>query len=208
MGPVYRKNPDSSLSELVEEGKVIDDLVAQLGLSWDDGLERVSMHDCLQLRPDRTESTHVVRESLRAHRDGIDRYPLCFGYEGGVDICIEGMRNVSVGGVSYAKEYELMVAEMVLPRALQSGESILIEYGFDVVGATIPSTNWERGTLGLLRDMHISVQFVPEDVPLFAEWYSEIEGVRSGGPIVLTGASVEHHVHDLATGIVGVRWRW
>lgn len=50
----------------------LKDLAASLGLSWDHGLERIDVHNRMQLRNDRTEESHAVREIIRAVRPGVD----------------------------------------------------------------------------------------------------------------------------------------
>ena len=51
-----------------------------LGLNFDDGLERVTYHDRLEVRPDRTDGAHDVRTVFRARRAGVDRFPIWYSH--------------------------------------------------------------------------------------------------------------------------------
>ena len=54
--------------------------IAMLGLNFDDGLERVTYHDRLEVRPDRTDGAHDVRTVFRARRAGVDRFPIWYSH--------------------------------------------------------------------------------------------------------------------------------
>ena len=53
------------------------------------------------------------------------------------------------------------------------------------------------------------VRFSPGRLPALVESYSDLGGKPTSSPIRLTGAtSVQHVLHRVGPGVVGIRWAW
>lgn len=191
------------------DGAVMDEMVASLGLSWQDGLRRTSVHEHVRVRPDRTEASHDWRETLLALRSGVDRYPMCFQYDDPAgDVTCAGVQHVEVGRVVENRQRRLLLVELVLPRALEVGESMTIDYVVAHANNTVPLEYVEAGTVGWLQDYHLWVTFEPPAVPWWAHTYRVVKGEKTITPLPVTGPTLELHLRDVAPGVVGVRWGW
>ena len=60
-----------------------------------------------------------------------------------------------------------------------------------------------------VTELVIWVRFSPERLPTRVESYSDLGGKRTSSPIRMTGAtSVQHVLHRVGPGVVGIRWIW
>lgn len=185
------------------------ELLEQLRLWPDDGFERVSAHESLQLRPDRSDGPCVIREVVRATREGFDRFPV--GAES-VDpnaylFCVP-VTNCRLGRVAESADGMALVAELVLERPLALGESMIVEYRVEAAGATGPSLVWERTCRNRFRSLHVDIRFPDGDPPLWVETYERFGEVETARPRRVVGTHVEVLLEDFGPGTFGVRWRW
>jgi hypothetical protein len=191
------------------DSQLLDRLVEEVGLSWDAGIERISVHDRMRLRADRTEDFHAVREIIRATRDGVDRYPMWYGGDAlPRPPELAAVTNCRIGRVARAPDRSYIVAEVLLERPLRQGESVLVEHEVVSSEHTEPLTRWTRGTSRKAREIHLEVRFHDEDIPLSAEKLVITDGVEKLEPVVLTGPTLHLLTLDFGPGICGLRWSW
>ncbi len=203
------QGPLGSVTELTPDGDVLDELCRELGMSWDHGLERISVHDRMELRADRTEERHVVREVLRATRDGVSRYPIWYHNDDpNVAPTLTAVTNCSVGDVVASPERLLTVSEIILARPLMTGESLLVEHRLDSAGNTEPVTWWARGVYHKIREMHLEVRFHPDMIPVSAQRYFFQDGTEKVEPIIIGSATIHLLTLDFGPGNCGLRWTW
>lgn len=67
---------------LFDTGRLIDEVVTGLGIDWYD-LERIALHEHISVRADHTVESHRIRETMRATRDGVDRFVAFYGRKPG-----------------------------------------------------------------------------------------------------------------------------
>ncbi len=194
---------------LTDAGSIMDRLVRQAGMTWADGLERIAVQDLLDINADGTEGPHTVRELLRAERPGADRFPQVYQYD---DVeatgWVSALKNCRLGRTVSSRAHRIIVTELLLERPLHVGESILVEYRLQQRGQRSVSTQWERGCLRTMREMHLEVRFAPERLPVSAEKYTVVNGQTRSEPLLLTGNVITVVHQDFGPGVTGMRWSW
>lgn len=119
----------------IKRADLIAEKLASIGLTWDVGMDYLSISDQIHLRRDGTLDTHLVTSLLQANRDGVDRLPVWYGHDNPrVYPFISAESNVRVGQVVEDKDVPLVVAEMLLPRPLNTGEVILTRWRMERLG--------------------------------------------------------------------------
>ena len=67
----------------------------------------------------------------------------------------------------------------------------------------------EHYLLREVTELVIWVRFSTDRLPTRVESYSDLGGQRASSPIRLRGAaSVQHVLHHVGPGVVGIRWTW
>lgn len=205
------------LYELNGPNRLMADLVERLGLAYDDGLERLSFQDIVELDESGRQVSNRMRMLVRSQRDGIDRFPISVWAED--DAPIEGRYTppalrVLIGGTLgrtlVSPDDRVLMGEVVLDHELVAGETLLIEVE-STPGARPPvSTRWERGLLQPLRLYLVSVSFHPDHLPTTVERYER--ALRSDSPkstpVLVTSPSVTELFTDVPPGVAGLTWRW
>ncbi len=192
-----------------QAGQLLEDLAASLGLSWDHGLERISVHDRMQLRDDRTEESHAVREIIRAVRPGVDRYPMWYRGEdlGGLPM-LTAVENCRLGRVAQSPPDNVIVVEMLLERPLLQGESVLVEHLVEIRGNREPVMWWTRWVNHRVREIHLEVKFHPADLPIHVERFVQQNAAPVIEPVALSGPTAHLLTLDFGPGTCGLRWDW
>lgn len=192
-----------------EVARELEGLIQEVGLSFDDGLQRISVHDLITVLPDRTEGAHLVREILRAEKDGVDRMPIYFGITDPSGYpYIRAIRGCRVGQMVESSDSPLVAGELILEQPLWAGESILIEYELAQVSVELPSDGWQRGCMVKVRDMAMEVAFDPADLPDEVVLRRVVDGEVTEIPQVLKGSSIQHCETDFGPGLLAIEWSW
>ena len=191
--------------------RAIAGLIARLGLDYDEGMDRLSVQDLLELDRHGHQVRHRMRMVVRAHRDGADRFPLTLGVdtEGSMPT-IRSLLGCRIGRSLVSDDGRLQVAEAILDRALAHGEAALVEIECVPERASTASTRWERGILRALPLYLVCLTFDPGHMPTSVERFERAmrtEQVRSA-PVLVTSSSVSVLFTDLNPGVAGVTWRW
>lgn len=161
-----RAHPDDvpTVRELFTVGDLIDEAVDALGISWTD-LERIALHELLRVRPDRSVESHVIRETMRAARDGADRFVAFYSDDPRGRPYIRARNNCRVGRVIEHRDRGLVVAELLLPRPLAAGDAVLVDYAYGLTDHVDPCHGLERGFLQPRREVYLEVEFSPRVRP-------------------------------------------
>lgn len=205
-----RPEPDADrLEVIIDAASHVDAMIDELGLSWTKGVNRLSAHDYIELRVDRTKARHKVTELLQASEDGVDRIAIAQVEDefGGQPYVIPG-RNCRLGRVLQSETDATAVTELILERPLRAGESMVVEYYNMAIGETGPFTWWIRGCLQVTRELHMEVRFDPGDIPLTAEELSQVGDMEQRTPIVLMGNQISLLRLSFGPGAAGLRWAW
>lgn len=191
-------------SEVVAAG------LAELGLSWDDGLARLSYHDRMQIREDRTDGTHDVRTVLVAHRNGVDRFPIWYSHEDPHAFpFVTALSNCRLGRAVEFREKAAVAAEMLLEQGLDRGESVIVEHRVESIGQQAPMTSLFRRVGPPLRELVMEIRFPPRQLPRqVVQWRRVGDAAESSHPWHLVGNSSHLLVIDPAPGVYGLEWTW
>ncbi|MEP7161749.1 MAG: hypothetical protein ABI746_11705 [Dermatophilaceae bacterium] len=200
---------EARLESLLDDGGVADRLVESLGMSWDEGVRRISVHDRIEIGAERCGMTHTIRELLVANRSGCSRFPLCYRYQrGGDHVDLTAVHNCQIGRLATEPDQRLLVAEIQLGRILQEGETVLVEHRIQMPEVRITDQFVERGVIRTVRSAHTEVVFPAEAMPLSAERYTVVDGQHKAEPMVIAGPSLHALVLDFGPGLYGLRWTW
>lgn len=184
-------------------------LCDELGVRRNDGYRRMSLHERIELRADRTLASRATRELVRATRDGFDRFPLIFHHdEPGGRLSIAPVSNCTLGRILYDRDRTTVAAEVLLPRPLAEGESMIVELIQRVEGLTSWEDAFWRSTDQRTRQFVSEVVFHPDDLPLGADIVTHVDGRETAEPVAVTSPVVTVLVEDFGPGIYGLRWRW
>ena len=192
-------------------------LLERLGLSYEDGLERMSHQDLVEMDESGRQVRNRMRMLVRGVRAGTDRFPVSFWVDAdpeapGPDAppTIRPLIGATLGRTIVAPDERLVMAEAILDHPLGEGETSLIEFECTPGGKATVSTRWERGLLRTLPLYLVSVTFHPDRMPTTVERFERplrTDQVRAT-PVLVTSPCVTVLFSDLAPGVAGVTWRW
>ncbi len=204
LGPGPAFAPDTRYTEGVTNAAI-----EVLGLDWDDGLRRVSYHDRIEIRPDRTDGPHDVRTVFVADRDGVDRFPIWYTHDDPQAFpFVLPVSNCTLGRVAELREQVGVAAEMLLDWPLERGESYIVEHRLESIGQTRPTVNFFRRIGVGIREFVVEVRFPPEATPANAYCRRVIgeESFLVETPMV--GSSLHLLEMDPTPGVYGMEWEW
>lgn len=203
----------AELYELNGTNRALATLVERLGLNYDDGLERLSIQDLVELDERGRQVRNRVRMVIRCLRAGTDRFPMSFGLdlaeERGTPT-VRPLLGCSVGRTIVSPDDRVLMAEAILDHPLEEGETSLVEFELTAAGRSETASRWERGLLRPLSLYLVSVSFHPTRMPTSVERFERpirLDHVKSS-PVLVTSPCVTVLFTDLAPGVAGVAWRW
>lgn len=184
--------------------------VGMLGLAFgDDGLDRVTYHDRLEVRPDRTDGAHDVRTVFMACREGVDRFPIWYSHSDATAFpFVMGLSNCRLGRAIEFREKAAVAAEMILDHPLDEGESAIVEHRLETIGQSIPVHNLMRRVGNPIRELVMEVRFPPNQTPESAVLHTVVDGRSTVRPTSLVGSSLHLLVIDPQPGVYGLAWTW
>lgn len=182
---------------------------AMLGMDSDDGLDRVTYHDRLEVRPDRTDGAHDVRTIFMARCAGVDRFPIWYSHSDAKAFpFVMGLSNCRLGRVIEFREKTAVAAEMVLDHPLDEGESAIVEHRMESIGQTLAAHNLMRRVTNPIRELVMEVRFPPEQIPATAVMHTVVGGEPVVRSTTLVGTSLHLLVIDPQPGVYGLAWTW
>jgi len=199
---VARREPSS-------EARDSDSGIVELGLDWDDGLDRVSYHDRIEIREDRTDGAHDVRTVFVARRAGVDRFPVWWSHDDPKAFpFVVALTNCHLGRALEVREECAVAAEMLLDRTLDAGESFIVEHRLEAIGQNTPTLNFHRQLSAPIRELVIEVRFHPDATPRAAATRRTVGGCDTLVPTPVVGNSLHLLEIDPLPGIYGLEWEW
>lgn len=209
-GAARRRRPRARVDSVdAKDVALLADLADQLGLSWDAGLEPMSIHHCLRVRPDRTEGRHDLLEVLTPTRPGVRRYPLWFQAEElAVSPVLSAGGNCDIGESVRDDERNLLVLEVLLDRSTQLGEPLLVAHRFECRGSQEPVTWWSHVQATRVDDIHLQLTFPREDRPRRVEAVTtDVAGIVVHR-LPRVRESYSFRTSHFGPGEILVRWSW
>ncbi|MDT8912470.1 hypothetical protein [Amycolatopsis sp. PS_44_ISF1] len=207
-----------SLEQLWATTDGVAALLPRLTSAAGDGLSRLSHHDRVRVDAAGRLSSIACRQTLRAERDGADRWPVVndWGAPFGAARLVTGTRNCSLGALVADRSAGTFAAELVLERPLHRGEAVLIEYELP---NPCPVTEPGRGPRRFVRrfrqpvrDYALEVCFDRDRIPVLCQQIGSAVGetvsrvvrslnVGASGSALAVGPGA-------GPGRFGIRWFW
>ncbi|WP_052229784.1 transcriptional regulator [Streptomyces sp. CT34] len=161
---------------------------------------------------DRTPHRTHVRKAVRAEEDGVDRIIAVMHNEGAATH-FEAVRAVRLGRIRTDPETHYCVAEFILDRVLNTGDTATVEYVSHSAPGTSPAQQCTRHSLYRPASaLVIEVEFAPDAIPVTCEaFYTPRRDApeRRLGPLWIgNGNSAHLALSDPGPGTYGVRWDW
>lgn len=171
-------------------------------------LECVGGTAVIDIGDDRRVRATSNRMLWRARRAGARRGHLKLGVDGPLDdLPRSTCRGAALGRAAHDPDVGLAVWEFTLPRALQVGETAMIEWCCHD-GVDPAETTYLEGIVeSRVDEGGIWVRFDGE-VPRHVETFEDSAAGYGSRVVLPTGGSVEHHVRGFGPGVLGVRWQW
>lgn len=197
---------------VVPAGELAEQIIAEMGMEGAGRVSRISVHDTLTLDADGLESSYLVRQVLRAERNGVRNFPIVFQQDGGGGpLEVEGIFGCHAANVVDVPERNLMVAEMALSRPLRRGELVLTEHLLTLRPS--PSSIMTRSFPEPLRELVLAVQFHPKKLAAQVTGFSRpsIDPEAPESDVVsvpVIGDQTQLVRLDVPPGVHGLRWTW
>ncbi|MBM7773538.1 transcriptional regulator with XRE-family HTH domain [Actinokineospora baliensis] len=186
-------------------------LVAELDLSHDTAITRLSAHDRIVIGPDRAKTVQRTRQVLRAERDGVDRLVVT-GWaerEGGAPPTLTGTRNCTLGRVNVDLRGGQVAAELLFDRPLGRRETIIVEHEYHLPSPRPIAYGHQRVSRMPVREYLLEVRFDPRALPRYCVQFTDVGGREQVRALTLDSAYTVHTMAlDLEPGRHGIRWAW
>ncbi|GLZ27999.1 hypothetical protein Lesp02_01890 [Lentzea sp. NBRC 105346] len=194
-------------------GDRVRELLGRVDMSSDERLMRVSQHDRCRVGADRSKESLVVRQVLRATHDGPDRFVVAFWQPPGRELPrLRALRGCRVGTVVTDPEWGIFIAELLFPRTLARGETVVTEH--ELLGLS-PAPDGGDDAYGRVlrhpaREYLVEIDFDPGVLP---EHCAEVTEPEEGAPVrrpLPVGPDGRTHALALGfgPGLFEVRWHW
>ncbi|WP_020668258.1 hypothetical protein [Amycolatopsis nigrescens] len=168
--------------------------------------DRLSVHQTCLVGDDGVESGREVRELVRARRDGVTRTFLALPARAVPVITAEsGFR---LGGILELAGRGSLVAELILERTLDTGDTALLEYRLRYERPDLLTSCESRLSLPV-KEFLLQVRFPAPVVPEACTGYYRPEGRERTAqrPLAVTPSGRAHLVElDAGPGVYGIRW--
>lgn len=206
----------------------------------DSMLSRLSQYDNCTVDANRRLASMRSRQVLRAEAEGMDRWVLVYDWEGTPSAVpvLSGLRNCRLGRVVTHPGASLLVAELVFERALNRGETLIIDYEVHNDGGEvgIAGDSHSRKFRLPVREYVLEVRFDPAELPARCVQFTNPTAPQPSTPrptgaqppapqsstsqpstsqpsaakhLPLSGSGETHAVGlDLPPGEFGIRWEW
>lgn len=186
------------------------DIMNRLDLSLDDGLHRVSLHDTAEVHADRTAGLHVVRQFMRAERDGIESFPVWYTPDDrGAIPYVQARANCRIGRIYELRSIPAVAAEMVFDRPLRHGEMVTTEHAMESVRISVPQVQLARGLARPAERITMEARFHLTAFPATAyRSFTTPAGERTETPLQTPANRLRLDVEHPEPGFYALEWSW
>jgi hypothetical protein len=205
--PRPRRTAVAQLDTLWPEGRAAR-VLQGLDTRWDADLDRISMHDMLEIGPDRRQRVLSVRQVMRARSDGPDRRVVLHSQKDrrAPLPAIRTLRGCRLGRTACDDEGGIIGAELVFLQPLRRGQTVLAEYEVVANGLGPLEDSYGRRLRLPAAEQLLQVSFDPAALP------ATCTAVSSDGQETQLLLDPAHSVHVVATpagaGTTTIRWTW
>ncbi|HJQ46513.1 MAG TPA: hypothetical protein VJ870_09335 [Amycolatopsis sp.] len=170
-------------------------------------LNLVSLHDRCEIAADGGQRSTTAKVVFQASADGQDRWLLVYDHGGAAPPRLGALRNCRPGRVEVDTEYGLTAAELLFDRAIDRGQTELIEYTLSNAGPPYPEceNTYYREFRRPVREFLLEVGF---DTPPDECWhYARTGEADERHPLALDTTGGVHAVAlDFGPGVFGISW--
>jgi len=201
------------LSTAYGGGPEFDALLNDVETPVHNGLTRLSVHDLYTVGPTREEVGLTTRAVLRAHTDRITRLTVTYRQEEPASRAprLRAVRGCRVGRVRADPVAGFLVADLVLDRVLDRGDTAVVEYeASDMAFGEVDY--YYRVFPAPVGEYVLQVQFDPAAIPARCWRYERrvvqardqrVREVWVGGPQLARLVAL-----DVSPSVLGMRWEW
>jgi hypothetical protein len=171
--------------------------------------ETLALHELHVLGPDGKPAEHQTIQLIRSTVDGLESLPYRFDTD---ELVVDVVRGGHVGEVYQASD-TLYAVDILLERALNRGETALVQLRTNFTYRAPPPPEFRRGVLGATRDLTMWVSFDPQRLPRRV-WQATWDAVDHAQVIDrrLVEPDNELSVHCrfdvVERAVVGFYWEW
>jgi hypothetical protein len=170
-----------------------------------------TVHERVEMRPDRTEGATRTEIVFEATADGVDRHIALHHHESGAVPELSPVSHCRVGRTKVDRDDAIYAVEFLFDHPLRRGETYVLEYEFAPVPGPA-ATNHQRWFRYPARDFVLRVDFDRGAVPATCH---QVWSPESGGPardVRRLWPSQWQTVHVAEQNVVpgghGIRWEW
>ncbi len=207
-----RRPTERERAQLYRTGSAeVDRITDEWGVSWSEGLARISQETCLTVAADRSVAECAIADTLVAQKDGVDRMVVAYHSDvPGVLLEVVPSHACSVGRVATVLRETLTVAELLFDQPLRAGEAYRVEHAviYDTPGVMV--RDWQRLYPEPIRDSSLEIRFDETAPPDVVESYQgeETAGDIPYAPLTPTPSTITLHAQDFGPGLMALRWGW
>lgn len=189
------------------------DLLAGVGMSRPETLSRVITHVTIGIDENRLATSVHMSELVRANVNRVSRCAVMFISDERPDNppALANVRYCRVGRTQVDRTAGIVVAELVLDRVLEAGETALLDYEWRFTPG-VHMVHYEYLFREPIREYILQVGFAAGTVPARCERYDRRTAVAPAGnnrELWIGGSNTALLAEsDVPAGIVGVRWDW
>ncbi|MFI5618045.1 hypothetical protein [Streptomyces sp. NPDC051567] len=194
---------------------VVEELLADLEMPADGGLHTVGHHERVRIGPGHQLQGHDSVHTVRAHRDGVDRYVAIHHGGPGCDTArteVRAYENCRTGRVRRVRGTGVVAAELLFDARLLAGDTYVFAYGFED-GTAGRCDEYVRGFSHPGGQYVLQVRFDDVALPARCRRFRRAtpDAVRSE-LVDLTANGHHRSVHlvepGVRRGILGICWDW
>jgi transcriptional regulator with XRE-family HTH domain len=206
---IYTDAPD--LVAVYQDWNPIARLLSEFDTSSDDQLIRLSQYERLRVGPDGRLREFYSRALVRAAANDVSSAIVIDQADDGNPSVIHPLRGCTLGTVRSQPEVGLTIAELRLPRPLQRGELLVMEYRVEFTPPFPRDRDSSRRLRVPMREYVFDVEFtrpmLPERCVQFTA--SADESAETERVLTLDGQDRACAIEvDLDPCLIGVRWEW
>ncbi|WP_155884764.1 hypothetical protein [Actinomadura flavalba] len=206
-----RTGPWRTLPELCPEPG-IRELLDEIGGHGDRRVTGLSLHDQYTIGPRRSIVETHTRAVYQAQQPGVDRWIVVYHHPHGLLPSARSARGCRFGRVRTDAASGLVAAELLFDRALDRGETYLLEYGFAFDESGAPACEEGRGFHTPQHEYLIEIRFHPSALPArcYRTWRPDAQTrLRDTGDLRLSSYRSAHFIEfGMPAGYHGIRWEW
>ena len=204
------------LEKLWPDQEMITSLLYGMYVPTDTGLKLLSLHDRVELAPDRGQRRIHVRQIMQAEQDGVDRWVTIYDIEhpGQTLPKVVPLRSCTLGRVAENRHAGVLVTEWLFERPLDRGETLIMEFELRHSGPPYPRSgdSFFRRLRQPARQYLAELQFDPAMLPAYVRQYrTKPDGTSPTQPRDVA-VSPSGHVHvvrlDIGPGALCLDWGW